>query len=49
MFHYRAPKNQTQDLSDQDPIKITTPGSNIILTIEGVTHLREYAQGTSCK
>ena len=47
VFEYRAPKDQFKN-HDSSAIEIVTQGSNIVLIIEGVTHLRPYAKGTSC-
>ena len=47
VFEYRAPKDQHKN-HDSSAIEIVTQGSNIVLIIEGVTHLRPYAKGTSC-
>ena len=47
MFEYRAPKDLHKNL-DGTPIRVETPGSDIVIVLEGVTHARTYAQGTSC-
>ena len=47
MFEYRAPKDLHKN-HDGSPIRLETPGSDIVVVLEGVTHARTYAQGTSC-
>ena len=45
-FEYRAPKDQNKN-HDASPIRIETPGSDIVITLVGVSHIRTYAHGTS--
>lgn len=45
-FEYSAPKDQHKN-HDESPIRIETPGSDIVITLVGVNHIRTYAHGTS--
>ena len=46
VFEYRAPKDQNKN-HDESPIRLETPGSNVVITLVGVNHIRTYAHGTS--